>query len=662
MERMKKGIFRGHGKVLAAVLVLALAVWLVNWARTPELTTQVFPKDGRAVPSLNWQLHDCQFKGDAVVITGEEPYVTFTGLSGSIEVISLRFGIELPPDVELRLYYPDDAGNFLPERYETAVSVCGKTEYTFAFPLKEYKSLRLEVPVDYKLSEVLVSEEPIWHRSHVIPPFRLWDLLAFFLVLLAAGEALANFWPGISRRLGVMWRAKGPFLMGAGKALGAGAALALLAWPVCHIRGIPYLWSHVCFFMLAGIICCGLWLLRGKAADRPQWVFALLCLGLGLMFIAAAPLTANIPGDGGVHYRYALYTSYGGRAYVTKSDMSMIGLSKLPGYANIGANEDFFELMQTQFKSGAYQINQVSLLSFPFPAYLPGALGLWLGRFLGMGFTETYVFGQIMNLLAYTLMVCCAVKLARRGKILLCVVGLVPSAVFQAATFSPGGITMAAAMLVAVGFFRLGGRKGRGIWAARVGLALALMLAVFAAPSAVLGSGLDLTAGDQLAYIMSSPLAFIKTMAKFALRDLVRPGFLTGLGNFSSYAISVPGSALILAALGITALTEPEVEPLADAGSLAGRICAAVCLGLAVGGLAVWTYLRLSPVGDGAVSGFQGRWLLPALFPALYLLRLPQIKSTFHRGRYLYAMLCPAVLLSCMKLWMILRCYRFPEF
>ncbi len=124
----------------------------------------------------------------------------------------------------------------------------------------------------------------------------------------------------------------------------------------------------------------------------------------------------------------------------------------------------------------------------------------------------------------------------------------------------------------------------------------------------------------------------------------------------------MPGSALILAALGITALTEPEVEPLADAGSLAGRICAAVCLGLAVGGLAVWTYLRLSPVGDGAVSGFQGRWLLPALFPALYLLRLPQIKSTFHRGRYLYAMLCPAVLLSCMKLWMILRCYRFPEF
>lgn len=659
MERVN---WRRQGTLLGIVLALALSAWLINWARTPELTLQSFPEDGRAVPSRSWQLHDCQLKGDAVIRTGEEPYIKFGGLSGSMQSLLVRFRAEPPPGIEIVLYYPDDSGHILPERYEKSRASACKTEYMFSFPLKEYGFLRLEVPADYVLSEVLVSESPLKNQSHIMPSFRIQDLVIFFVLLLAAAQALLYFWPKLLPRLAALWGARGPFCLGAVKALGTGTALALLAWPVCHLRGIPYLWNHVCFFLLAGAVCCGLWLLRGQAAQRPQRVFALLCLGLGLIFITAAPLIANIPGDGGIHYRHALFTSYGGRAYITRTDAYMIGLIDFPGYANLEMNREFGELVEAHYTSGARQIAEESLLSFPFPAYLPGALGLWLGRFLGMGFAWNYAFGRFVNLLAYTLIVCSAIKLAGRGKILLCVAGLVPSAVFQAATFSPGGIMMAAAMLSAVALFRLGGRRGRAVWAARAGLMLLMVLAVFTAPSAVLESGLGLTAGDQLAYIMSSPLSFIKTMVKFALRDLVRPGFLMELGNFSAYAINVPGSALVLAALGITALTEPEDEPLLDTGSLAGKAGVAVCLCAAVGGLAVWTYLRLSPVGEGAVSGFQGRWLLPALFPALYLLRLPKIKSTLHRGRYLYAMLCPAVLLSCMKMWLILRCYRGPEF
>lgn len=658
---MEKVNWRRQGILLGIVLALALSVWVINWARTPELTLQSFPEDGRAVPSQNWQLHDCQFKSGAVAISGEEPYILFDGLSGSMQAILVRFGSELPPDIELRLYYPDDYGNILPERYEINTTSAGKTEYMFSFPLKGYGYLRLDVPVDYALSEVFVSESPLINKSHIISPFRFQDLALFFIVLLAIAETILYFWPKLSKRLLTLWRAKRPFCLGAAKALGAGAVLALLAWPVCHFRGITYIWNHVCFFMLAGVMCCGLWLLRGQATQKPQRVFALLCLGLGLIFLTAAPLIAVIPEDGGIHYRYALYTSYGGRAYVTRTDAYMMGIVGFPGYANLELNREFYELTEAHFISGARQVVEENLLSFPFPAYLPGALGLWLGRFLGMSFAWNYAFGRFVNLLAYTLIVCAAIKLAHRGKILLCVAGLVPSAVFQAATYSPGGLMMAAAMLATVALFRQDGKRGRAWALSKLGLVLVVMLTVFAAPSAVLTDGLGITTKDQLAYILSSPLAFIKTLVKFALRDLIKPGFLTELGNFSSYAISVPGSALILAALGITALTEPEDEPLGDTGSLPGKAAVAVCLCCAVGVLTVWVYVRLTPVGEGSVSGFQGRWLLPVLFPALYLLRVPKIRSTFHKGRYLYAMLCPAVLLSLMKMWMILRCYRVPE-
>lgn len=647
--------------LLGIVLALALSVWLVNWARTPELTLQSFPEDGRAVPSRNWQLHDCQFKQGAVAITGEEPYILFNGLSGSIQAISVRLGAELPEYTELLLYYPDDLGNILPERYEINTSAAGKTEYLFTFPLKEYGYLRLDIPVDYVLSDVLVSESPIINKSHIIPPFRLQDLAVFFIILLVMAEMLLYFWPKLSPRLTTLWKAKGPFCLGAAKALGAGAALALLAWPICHFRGIPYLWNHVCFFLLIGAMCCGLWLLRGQAASHPQRIFALLCMGLGLIFLTAAPLIANIPGDSGIHYRYALYTSYGGRTYVTRTDAYMMGLSKFPGYANLETNREFGELVQAHFISGARQIMEESLISFPFPVYIPGALGLWLGRFLGMSFAWNYALGRFVNLLTYTLIVCSAIKLARRGRILLCVVGLMPSAVFQAATYSPGGIMIAVAMLAAVAVFQQTEKRGKASAAVKAGLMLAVVLAVFVAPAAVLGDGLGLTSVDQRAYILSNPLAFIKNLVKFALRDLINPGFLTDLGNFSAYSINVPGSALILAALGITALTEPEDEPLRDTGSLLWKACTGILICLAVGVLTVWTYIKLSPVGESGVSGFQGRWLLPVLFPALYLLRVPQIKSTFHKGWYLYAMLFPAVSLTCMKMWMILRCYRFPE-
>ena len=95
MERVN---WRRQGTLLGIVLALALSAWLINWARTPELTLQSFPEDGRAVPSRSWQLHDCQLKGDAVIRTGEEPYIIFSGLSGSMQSLLVRFGAEPPPD------------------------------------------------------------------------------------------------------------------------------------------------------------------------------------------------------------------------------------------------------------------------------------------------------------------------------------------------------------------------------------------------------------------------------------------------------------------------------------------------------------------------------------------------------------------------------------
>lgn len=660
MER----VFRRHGALVILAAALALSVWVVNWARTPELTQQYFPEDHVEVPRDNWRfggskpmpeiVDEDEAAAGAEAAGAKNTYILLEGLEGELQSIYVRLGSEPARNGRLTVYYPDVSGEFAQELQVSDAAYPGKMEYMLNLQFREYTCLGLELPGEAELSAVYVSGSPVEKEAHIIPPFRLSSLMAFFVIILALIEAIAHWRAWIAERLRALWGARRPLILGAVGLMLAGAALALLAWPVCRLRGIPYLWHHRMFFMLLGAMVWGLWLLRGQAAEHPQRVFALLCLTLGLIFIMAAPFTGFITGDGGIHYRQALGLSYGGRAYVTKADVQMMWLSDLPVYTRTDLYRELYWDIKANYDSGAVYILNEGIVS---PAYIPGAVGLWLGRFFGREFEEIYTIGRFMNLLAYTLLVCLAVKLARRGKILLCVVGLVPSAVFQAATYSTGGIMTALAMLAAVLIFRAPrcGAKNRLISA---GLCAALALSVLAGPAAsILGGGAQ-TAASQGAHIMSNPLAFVKTLIKFVVRDLASPSFLTDLGNLSNLVVHVPGSILILAALGVTAITEPEAGTLQDNGTLKLKLGLGAELCAAAGLLAIGAYLLLTPVGAGSVEGFQGRWLLPMLFPALYLLRAPQIRSSFHRGRYLYAMLCPAVVLTCIQMWRIIRCFR----
>ncbi len=654
---MKGRNFRSQSILLVTVLALSLSIWLINWARTPELNPESFPGDGQAVERENWQMYGYEEKGKFLKAGSEGSYILLRGFRGKIQSVSVRVNSQLPSGTILTLHYPDASGGLSPDRMEEAEASEGMTEYLFTMPPKEYSFLRLGIPADFVPGEILVSPSPLNAATHVIPPFRIRDFAIPFFILLALGELILHIWPRLSEKLRALIKARKSLGIGFLKLLGAGVILALAAWPLCSFRGIPYTWQHAAFFLLLGAMIYGLWLFRNHAAEHPQRVFALVCLGIGLMFIAASPLTSYIPGDGGIHYRHALSLSYGGQAYITKAERSLMGLIEFPVYSSNSYNGIYFDHMRAHVSKGALYIMEESPLSYPSPLYLPGAFGLWLGRFFGMHFVVGYALGRAVNLLAYALIVCLAIKLARRGRVLLCVVSLLPSALFQASTYSPGGIAMALAMLCTVLLFRRpeGERDTRSILI-KSGLIAAIVLAAFMTPAAALGGKLPVTAGDQVSNILSNPLGAVKMFARFILKDLLGSGFMTELGNLSTLTARVPGAMLFLAALGITALTEPEEEPLKVSVPLRAGLFAGLCF--CVGVIILCTYLICTPAGQTWITGFQGRWLLPVLFPLLYLLRLPQIKSTFHRGRYLYVMISPALLLTVMQLWRILRCFR----
>lgn len=80
-------------------------------------------------------------------------------------------------------------------------------------------------------------------------------------------------------------------------------------------------------------------------------------------------------------------------------------------------------------------------------SYLPQAFGLKLGRTLGVDFTVTLWLGKIMNLLVYSFVMMLAIRYAKIGKRAMVCVGLLPTSVFLASTFSYDAFVTAFLML-----------------------------------------------------------------------------------------------------------------------------------------------------------------------------------------------------------------------
>lgn len=648
-----------------------------------------------------------------MVVTGEAPQVYLSGFSGEIQSVALRLKTELTPGAFFTLHYPNQYGNYGQDALDLKAVSSGKREYLFSLPLGEYTSLRLDISEDIQIEDILVSPSALDTQSNVLPVFRFLDLVIFFAILLVLAELVLCQRHRIVLWLNGLWRNRRTAL----KMLAAGAVCALLAWPVCHFRGIPFLWQHIAFFFIGGGLISGLWLIRRWAEKYPQRIFALLCLSVGLLFIFASPLTSYITEDGGIHYQHTLSLSYMGDAYVTGAEKYMMNIEPFPGYTHIEGNENFIQSMQNLFEKGGIYTFQENILRPSFLGYLPGAVGLLLGRLLGLPFVWTYGMGRFANLLAYTLLACCAIKCANRGKALLCAVALIPSAVFQAASYSYGPFLMGVAMIATALYFNEIQQPDTPITLGKTAVILGLFLVAFLPrpiyfpvvlmmffiprtklPDSILKrrymiltaltvvlllaglalplltgqptateprSGLPATALDQVKHILTHPVDYAKVFVRYMGIEYLNPDHanqvLTKLGNFSDLTVLVPGSIIVLAILAFVILTEPEDHPL-PAGPVRTvswpKLGVALGICCTIGVIATWSYVVFSPVGASTISGCQGRYLLPLLFPALYILRSSKIRSAFHKGRYLYAVLCPLACLSCMKLWLILRSFR----
>ncbi len=304
-------------------------------------------------------------------------------------------------------------------------------------------------------------------------------------------------------------------------------------------------------------------------------------------------------------------------------------------------------------------------------AYIPSAIGLILGRGLGLPFRIVLSLGRWMNSWLLAILSYAAMKRLRSGKIIGLLIALLPTNIFMAGNYSYDiwltawsvfglsvflgewqqpekkmdrwtpwliGISMYLAVLPKQVYFPLTFialflplskfESRKECWKSRtIVLIAALLPFITVYLQNIAGSGMgagDIRGGEavnatsQMDYVRSYPVQAGKTLAIF-LKSYLNP-----LSQGQEYIIK-------MAYFGYSPMNFKVVLGVVLAGALVSREDSEVkfpwwtkmgtlLVYVVIGAAAAFSmYIAFTPVGSDTVAGCQGRYLIPALFPVLYV-------------------------------------------
>lgn len=401
--------------------------------------------------------------------------------------------------------------------------------------------------------------------------------------------------------------------------------------------------------------------------------FLLLSLTIGLLLIFVTPVSMHTSWDDQVHFSRS-YTLLDGK----KSDWSFAGRyfnhliidaeDRFKSYEEIKDYKNFLNKKNTTESTIRVQ-NDDHSIDYNELAYIPFAIGLKLGRVLHFRFTTTIYFAKILNLLFYITLFYFALKILPYGKRIMFVISLLPTALYLATQFSYDSTVTAGIMLGISSFLKLRELDKINykylllfifsvLWATfpkavyapllllillipkekfatkeserfiKIGtiLLFLVMMSSFVVP-VLLG---QMSAGDsrvegtsvsgQLICILKNPFSYIKLLGISSVKEahemffgydaLSRMGYLTtkymwcfNLSNFVTLF-------LLLYTVFTSRIDKKGMDNLFKM-VLLFLLIIIWCL--------VWTslYLSWNPVGSTVITGVQGRYFIPLLFPLL---------------------------------------------
>lgn len=460
--------------------------------------------------------------------------------------------------------------------------------------------------------------------------------------------------------------------------------IAIFARGFSESKAIPHLVYAACICACVVSLC----FLRRHNASVVCY-FIVISFSLGVCIACVYPAVSGAAPDDEIHYNGALRQSYVEEPSYTYGDEMVVNRPKheelwtLWGPAYDDALNAGYRDPATAGSGLKENDPGASIVGSPMNiAYIPSAIGLWLGRFLHLPLTLVVVLGRLTSLFFYIAVGAFAIKAIPVKRLLLTCFLLLPTNLFIAANYSrdtwlvvfcilgfalllkqvyqndklclkdmlPSMVAFLCGLLIKpvyvpiLGLYALVGKKrfkDSAEWVKTLLSVLALILIVcisFVLPFLVSGTGgndmrggSDVDSGGQIAHILSNPIEYAVTLSAF---------FFDYLNPFRAYEYtwlySLPGTLYIeryvveftlpIILLIIAAVADRTSKSSAIANwrtRSIGFLMFVACLVLVTTSM----YVAFTPVGLDTVNGMHTRYAFPMLFPFLALVLNFKAKS-----------------------------------
>ena len=609
----------------------------------------------------------------------EGSYVQLLARSSDTEQLLFAFSEPAKEDTEITLYYVDNNGNYSYDN--VAVGTWKKGKYTATVNLVpgDYNCYLLNINTDFTLSNLYYAHD----NGKTSNLKYICYIMGFVLGVIFA--AVAGSVTKIRKAL-LSIDEKGKYFIDhckkEQKTIGKYilkfvviVAISILATFLFSLSGKFRLSGKVIF--ASGMIGCLLAIyicFRKYAAKKIELIGCLTILIVGTVFSVVEPPNVGVSWDDEVHFANSVAVSH-----VLDGQMSAADCTIINDYQSVALNKlNYGRTEQTRYAevmndliTAKYYSQRPGMCSWNIAiSYLPSAIGLILGRGLGLGFFATLALGRWMNVLMLSLLAYFSMKTLKTGKIIVMLIALIPTNIFIASNYNYDTWLTGWAMLGLSTFFGEWQRQDQKIkrnapyvigvsmflasmpklvyfpmtfialfmpmkkfvdkkqaWKYRITILIAALLPFIVVYFQNFFNGLgqgDTRGGEavdatsQMDFITAQPvqaLLIIINFLKTYLNPLVEGReYLINQAYFGYVGIDY---RIVLAIVVFGALISREAkETKFPWWTKLGTLFVYALIGFMS---AFSMYVMFTAVGSETVAGCQGRYLIPALFPVLFV-------------------------------------------
>lgn len=169
--------------------------------------------------------------------------------------------------------------------------------------------------------------------------------------------------------------------------------------------------------------------------QKIEWYFAVFALSFGILLISLAQPMCN-SWDEQIHFKRS-YSIASGRT--VRWTLSAQKIAERTNF-NCNTKAEFAHLREYMNQNDHEIVEEESrdslFVSYQYLAYLPMALFLAVGKLIGLPFSVLFAFGKLGNLFLYVAVMFMAIRLAKNKKLFLAFIAMMPTALFQACSYT----------------------------------------------------------------------------------------------------------------------------------------------------------------------------------------------------------------------------------